>query len=64
MEDYQRSKQSQLGGGGGGSSQQTTSSATAASVHVPRVEPMALTAAVQQTVPLLLQAGEEVAAEP
>ena len=57
MEDYQRSKQNQGGGGG----QPSTPAATAS---LPHVEPLALTSAVQQTVPLLLQAGEEVVPEP
>ena len=60
MEDYQRSKQNQGGGGGG----QPSAPATATATSLPHVEPLALTTAVQQTVPLLLQAGEEVVPEP
>lgn len=71
MEDYQRSKQN-LGGaaataGGGGRGQLSSTPATpaAATSGLPRVvEPLALTTAVQQTVPsLLLQAGEEAVPE-
>ncbi len=60
MEDYQRSKQDPGGGGGGGGQPSTP----AAAASLPHVEPLALTSAVQQTVPLLLQAGEEVVPEP
>lgn len=78
MEEYQRSKQNLAGGaaatatGGGGGRGQSSSTpaapapATAAvSSGLPRVvEPLALTTAVQQTVPsLLLQAGEETVPE-
>lgn len=59
MMDYHKSKQIHQGGVGGarGGAIQPTTITTAPGL--PRVEPLALTAAVQQTVPLLLQAGEE-----
>jgi hypothetical protein len=68
MEDYQRSKQNlgvaAVGGRGQPSSIPATPAPAAVSSGLPRVEPLALTTAVQQTVPsLLLQSGEEVVPE-
>ena len=70
MEDYQRNKQKQgvataAGRGGGGQpSTPATSTKGASGSSLPRVEPLVLTTAVQQTVPSLLQAGEDVVPEP
>ena len=69
MEDYQRSKQKQgvataAGRGGGQPSTPATSTKGASGSSLPHVEPLVLTTAVQQTVPSLLQAGEDVVPEP